>query len=366
MKKQILILVLVFVAGITTAFGQFVPREVTCLTGDALNPIPGNPYEYSINVPPPPTGTWDGLHYQWFVTQSQTFINNFNFEAIPEADGGAFMDVTGGSAYMAIYPDNDPPTLPNIEITWKSFVYDDTQPIFVGILVVGENGVCNPNNLKIYRIEPQHAFTLDIANVQGPDILPGYGDNVDNCISDVMGATYNATLNAVEYDFGIDTLYYAVTAANWSGQWELSVQLAGLQVGQTADIHWGYAYDFTDPSVGFENLVVASAAADGNWTSAVLVVPQGGSSSVGGAGEIIYIRLILHHGTQFEGITNTQYTLAVNGNLHDGTAPIPAFADIHYETCAQVMFDDIAYQTLLARPEIVNTTPGGTFLPIAP
>jgi hypothetical protein len=367
MKKQILILVLVFVAGITTAFGQFVPRSIECLTGDALHPIPGNPYQYSITVP----GAWDDLHYQWFVTQDQTFIDNFELTTDIELDGGPFMSVTGGSAYNIAY--NGAGTADNIEITWNSFVYDEDQPIFVGILVVGENGVCNPNNLKIYRIEPVHAFTLDIANVQGPDILDGYGDNVDNCISDVMGATYNVALDAVNYDFGIDTLFYAVAAANWSGQWQMSVQLAGLQTGQTADIHWGYVYNHADPSVGFDYEVVSGAAADGDWTASNLVEVQGVDPSVGADGEVIFIRLILHHGSQFEGITDTQYTLAVNGQLHDGSDPIPDFFDVHHlcdggPTGTSVMadFDDIAYQTLLARPEIQNTTPGGDFLPIAP
>lgn len=370
MKKQILFLLLAFFAGISMAFGQFVPRPIECITGDALHPIPGNPYEYAITVPAPPSGTWTGLHYRWFVTQSQTFINNFNFAAAVEANGGAFMDVTGGSLYNVTY--NGPGTLPNIEITWKSFVYNPAQPIFVGILVVGENGICTPNNMKIYRIEPQHAFSLDIANVQGTGPLGGYGSNVDNCISDILGASYNIAQDAVDYDFGIDTLYYAVLAANWSGFWQLRVQLNGFQTGQSADIHWGYLYDHTDPNIGFGNLVVSGATANGDWTSAVLVVPQGGATSVGQDGQMIYIRLILHHGTQFEGITNTQYALAVNGNISDGTNIIPGFSDVHHlcsggasGTPVQADFDDIALQTLLARPSIINNTAGGTYLPIA-
>ncbi len=364
MKKQILIFVLaIFAIGFSsTAFAQpLTPRLVTCLTPDALHPIAGQPYTYSITVPTPTPGTdWGPLHYRWFVTQSTQIINTGGFAALVSPDGGPLMNVTGGSDYNVVYPDGG--TLPFIEITWNAFAYDPSAPVFVGILVVGENGSCTPNNMKIFKIEPLHAFTLDIANVQAGAIVDGYGTNVDNCIADIVSAEINATFDAVQYDFGQNTLYYAVAAANWSTAWQLSARFDNLQPGQTVTLEWATDIAFTTPHF------IGTGA--GTHVSTDLVTPQSGTS-VGAAGETIYIRAIINHGNTWEGLQDVQYTLAVNGVLTDGTDPlVGAWYDIDYTSCAQVDFDDEAFQTIKARPTINDTmdppSPGNDYLPIQP
>lgn len=366
MKKQLLfILMLVISLGIfiTNVNAQDpAPRPVTCLTPDALHPIAGEPYTYSITVPDPTPGTpWTEKHYQWFVTQDLSIINSGNFVATVSPDGGPLMDVTGGSAYNVVY--NEAGTLPDIELTWKAFAYDPLAPVFVGILVVGTNGVCTPNNMKIFKIEPLHAFTLDIANVIGGVVQDGYGDNDDNCISNIVSATINATFDAVLYDFGENTLIYAVTAANWSNSWQLSAQFQNLQAGQTVTLDWSYDITF---ATSFPIGVGA-----GPHVAADLITPQGGATSVGNEGQTIYIRAIVDHNNTWEGLDDIQYTLGVNGALADGTNPLVGnWDDIDYTTCAQVDFDDIALQTIKARPEIHDNinppTAGDDYLPIQP
>ncbi len=358
--KSFFLTVVMFVLGLTAAYAQLTPQPVTCLTPDALHPIPGNPYDYEIQIPDPNPGTpWTSLHYQWFVTQDQNFMANGILTNNISPDGGPLFNVTGGSAYNVAY--NGPGTAPTINLTWKSFDYDPAQPVFVGILVTGVNDVpCTINNLKVFKIEPLHAFTLDIANVQNGTIVPGYGTNVYNCISDIVSATYQAAPEGVVYDFGVDTFYYAVAAANWANSWQLSVQLANVPAGQTATLEWDYNLSFANAkSIGSGN---------GTFVAADLVVPQGGVNSVGEDGQTIYLRLIMDHGSTYQGLTDITYELAVNGLLMDANGnPIADSEDIHFSSCLQVDFDDLAQQTLKARPNITAPAmPAPGLLPVQP
>lgn len=393
MKKLILILFMaLFALGVSTTYGQLNPRAVTCLTADALHPIAGNPYDYTIDVPTPTPGTaWTTLQYNWFVTQDPAFMANGALTSNISPDGGPLFDRTGGSAYNVAYPGQ--PTSPTIELTWKSFAYNPAQPVFVGILVTGVNGVpCTINNIKIYQILPQHAFTLDIDNLTdaGVNHTPGdsitganYGDNLDVCISNIVSATFDAANLEVDYDFGADTLYYEVVAANWYDRWQLSVQITGVarDSNQTAKIDWAYA-PVTRPIGNYNalswTLVVTSADNSTPYTCPDLIAPQNGTGAVGPAGESIIVRVILDHGNQFDGIYDLPINLAVNGVLavNDGSGNyVPGnpliVGDIHFTTggtppaCPwfDMFANDISLQTLKARPNINAVTPT-PFLPI--
>lgn len=364
MKKQILILILaIFAVGLSSnAYGQWA-RTIDCLSPDALHPIAGTPYAYTIDVPTPNPGTaWTDVNYRWFVTQSTSFINAGNFNAVVSGDG-SFFNVTAGSGYNLLTGGTN-----TITIVWESAGYDPALPVFVGILVEGENGTCSPNNLKIYRIQPLHAFTLDIANVQGGTILSSdYGTNIDNCIADIVSATYDAVNEEIDYQYGENVFVYAVIAANWANGYQLSAQLSNVDANQTATLEW--SYDPAFPAAGTYPIGVGN----GTHVAANHITPQGGNSYVGTDGEVIYIRLTIEHGTQFEGIADIQYVLAVNGQLSDGSTLIANMFDVHHECNGNtppepVMadFDDIAYQTLKARPNVVDQTPpaGDDFLPI--
>jgi len=396
MKKRILIinvLILAVFAGVSTTYAQLAPRAVTCLSNDALHPVPGQEYTYEVTVPNPANGdAWTALRYTWFVTQNQKFIEidsngqpvlNYT-EALgaEAANDGEYMDVDANDVTAGVYanPDN---TQASITITWQNYVYDPTQPLFVVVNVDGDNGICSAiNNIKVYRIDPLFAFTLDIDNLNqdGTNHTSDvYGDEIEDCISVVQSAYYDQANGCVVYDYGADTLFYEVIAANWYDKWQLSVQLSGLNSveGQTAEIDWTYAPTdrtgldlYNNATTWYE--VGSSIAADGSWTSSTLVESQNTTTgAVSSDGESIFVRLVVIHGAASEGIDDQTITLAVDGVLaHDdgsGTyvpAASNAEGDIHYTddgsgTCP--WFDgftnDYAIATLKARPNIQSATP---------
>jgi len=372
MKKQIFILFLaIFAVSFSSAYGQLVcptprPVDATCLANDALHPIPGTLYNYSISVPTPP-GTKE---YTWLVTQDQNFIvSPGTLTANREAAGGNFLAATG-TGY------NDPLTgTASLALTWKSFTYDQTKPVFVVIQVKNSDitaGACLVNNLKVFKVVPVNAFTLDIANL-GADktTVAAYETSINRCISPIVAATYDATApEGVVYNYGVDYLYYVVTAANFSTSWLPSFKITAIDPKETVKaVEWFKSSDaaFATP--------VAMTFATGVYTSVSPVPVTNASGTVGSAGECIVIRLTIDHTNKYEGITDETITVAVDGKTQlAATTPI---GDIHFSKTVGVAADcgiedgfdnDIATQILKARPDIQSTTPtsagpNATFLP---
>jgi hypothetical protein len=368
MKKQLLILVIAFFAiGLSTSYGQNCPTPRTvdpiCLPSDALHPIAGTPYNYSITVPTPP-GT---KAYTWFVTQDQNFIVAGALTAARETPPSVHIASTGAGY-------NDPLTgTPTLSITWNSFLYDPLQPVFVVINVTNDDGSCTTQNMKVFKIQPVNAFTLDIANVNQASVSLGYDTPYDFCIHDVVTATYDATApEGVIYDFGVDYMYFVVTAANFSTSWLPSVQLSGVAALETVT-----AVEWDLPGNAFAAPHAFTLAA-GTWTSADPVPAVAAGGTVGTTGECIVIRVTLDHtngANQYQGLTDEVITLAVDGitNLA-GPVTIP---DIHYSSTAPVanalcgLADgfqfDVATQTLKARPDITAPAmPAPGLLPVKP
>jgi hypothetical protein len=426
MKKQLLILILaIFAVGFSsTAFGQnrattLVPRALDCLDpDDALKPIAGNPYDYEIVVPVPDAWaateeTWVGLQYHWFVTQDGQFYNAGAFDPDAVTDGtffNVFEDfATGFSEYNIAYDGAN--TTNKLRITWHGGGYDPSLPIFVGISVTGtitggDITACSPNNLKIWKIEPQWAFTLDIDNLNadGTAHTPSdFGDNLDNCISPIIAADYDpSTPDGVIYDFGENVLYYDVIAANWYDRWQLGVRVDNLDANQLVTIDWAYpvylADDPTTPAIDeTEQLnmtgmtwvnIVSDVATAGPHISSTLIAPQAtGASSVGQAGENIIIRVTVDHGNLYEGLDDLPLTLVVDGIVAPESSTAGVYVvgdpnevgDVHwtsdntttpatcpwYDSYSTDLGHDFAIQTIKARPTITPVNPGaGTFLPL--
>jgi hypothetical protein len=331
MKKQLLIVLMAFFAiGLSSTYGQVtcpIPRAVdpVCLPANALHPIAGNPYDYSISVPTPP-GTKE---YTWFVTQDSTFIAAGVLTANRETSPGTHIAATGPGY-------NNPATgSPTLTITWKSFVYDPYAPVFVVIHVkntASTPDACISNNVKVFKILPLNAFTLDIANVTAAGVASGYETPIDRCIHDIVSAKYFASSpDSVLYDFGVDYLYYVVTAANFSTSWKPSVQITGMNVKDSVTaVVWALPTDFAFvtshpmPRVGI------------TYTSTD-PVPVVNGTFVGSAGECILIRVTIDHttvGRQYQGLTDEVITLAVDGiTAITATPPIP---DVHYSSTLPV------------------------------
>lgn len=368
MKKQLVIILLaIFAIGATNTYGQCpIPRPVdpVCLPSDAFHPVAGTPYAYTVNVPTP-VGTKE---YTWLVTQDQNFINAGALVATPQAVPGPIV-LAAGPGY------NDPATGSNtINITWNSFVYDPANPIFVVIFVrntASTPDACVTNNMKVYRIEPQNSFTLDIANVTRTGVTQLYETPIDRCIHDIVSATYNASPEGVIYDFGGDTLFYVVNAANYTTSWLPSIQLTGLDPLETVTaVEWDYSFAFAAPQ--------AMTLAAGTYTSVNPVLAQAPGGAVGNAGECIWVRVIIDHtngANNYQGLADEVISLAV-----DGITNIvgPTIGDIHWSStqpvanllCGQVdgFQFDIAMQTIKPRPDIQDATPpaGDDFLPVQP
>jgi hypothetical protein len=375
MKKQLLILFLaLFAIGLSSSYGQDCPLprpvDVTCLTSDALHPVAGTPYDYTITVPTPP-GTRE---FTWFVTQEQNFIAAGILTPNREIVGPSALIAATGSGY------NDPATgTATVNITWKAFVYDPSAPVFVVIHVknaASTPDLCVTNNMKVYKIEPQIAFTLDIANVTKVGVTQDYEDTIARCLHDVVSATYSATPapdGSVIYDFGADTLYYVVTAANYTISWLPATQLAGLDANETIDkVEWDTSFAFNAP--------VAMNLAAGTYTSVSPAVVRNAANAVGPEGECIWIRVIIDHSIPgvktYEGLTDETITLAVDGTTNLAS-PTPV-GDMHYSSTEPVAnalcglpdgFQfDLAVQKLKPRPDIQDATPpaGDDFLPVQP
>jgi len=367
MKKQLfMILVAVLAIGLSGAFGQLAPRPVTCLTADALHPVAGTPYTYTVNVPTPP----GSKTYTWLVTQDQTFVTGGALVATPQAVPGPIL-----AASSAWY---DIPTLdqPSISLTWQSFAYNPANPVFVVIFVRNVGAECTSQNVKVYKIQPQNSFTLDIANHDASrTLVPGYGTNINRCISDIVSASYSATApDGVLTDFGHDYLYYEVVAANWSVAWNLSVQLTGIDPLEHVTVEWTKDPTYAAGYHAMTGSAVGTGAVPALYTSAVNVTPSTGTF-VGAAGESIYIRLTLLHsdGTNpsWEGLTDEAIALAVDGvtvpATGTGVGDVAITAGGTPSTCPWIdgFVNDIAYQTLKARPDIQAVAPT-PFLPTKP
>lgn len=358
-------IVAIFAISFTTVYGQItcpVPRpvDVTCLPNDALHPMAGTPYTYTVDVPTPP-GT---KAYTWFVTQDKNFITAGVLTASRETNPGLHI-AAAGVGY------NNPPASNTLSITWKSFLYDAANPVFVVIEVRPTAGCTASNNLKVYKIMPVNAFTLDIANV-GADkhTVAPYETNIDRCLSQVVSSTYDPVDDKVKMDFGADTLYYVITAANFSTSWKPSFKVNAIDPLETVTaVEWFRPTDVTFSTPGAMPLTGSEYIA----TNPVLVLDPSGT--VGAAGECIVIRMIVDHtnGVKlYEGLTDETVTIAVDGKTQL-SSPTPV-GDIHFSKTVGIPADcgledgydnDIATQILKARPAINAVTPT-PFLQIKP
>lgn len=372
MKKQLILTIIsVLVLGTSVSFGQTVtcpiprPVDVTCLPSDALHPLPGTPYNYVVNVPTPP-GTKE---YTWFVTQDPNFIAAGVLTGNREVVGGLHIAATG-TGY------NDPLTgASTLSITWKAFVPDPALPVFVVISVkntASTPDACVTNNMKVFKILPVNAFTLDIANVTPAGVAQAYETPINICIHDIVSATYDATSpEGIIYDFGVDYLYFAVTAANFSTSWEPSVQISGIAAGETVTaVEWARNTDF-----GFSNPNPMTLAS-GVYTADDPVTVLDPSGTVGPNGECILIRVTIDHtngANQYQGLSDETITLAVDG-VTDLTASTPT-PDVHYSNtlpsanllCGQAdgFTYDVATQTIKPRPDITAPAmPAPGLLPV--
>ncbi|WP_321370372.1 hypothetical protein [uncultured Draconibacterium sp.] len=373
MKKQILILTL-FVAAIlvgNNAFGQVpatpdidaldaVPTYCTpavaidCGNGtDALAPVPGTSYEYTITSPT----TTGRVH--WFVTDEASLIDaQGNIAAtIDPSNGTGNYILTADAAY------NDPTqTSKTVNITWKSFDGNNNNVILVVYNVDDAN--CT-DNMEVYRIIPQYSFTLDIASIADNGVDGSFDGTtetpIEDCVNPIQSASYDGTTLTVDY--GTDYVFFAVNAANWQTSWlpdnfDVTTDPNGGLGGSTVAVT-GWAYPDEAATTGTWHAI-------GDATDVVEASHYDGVESVNGFvgsnGACIIVRVEVVHGSLDENITDQTINLTVNGEMYnaqtssyDGT--YPDLDDDGAGGCTDDLVSDNADYVLTARPDVDESTP---------
>ncbi|MEI8113077.1 MAG: hypothetical protein WCI54_05580 [Bacteroidia bacterium] len=346
MKKQILIIaffVLALMAGSLSSFGQLVkgnlaPGASSC-TSDALHPIAGTSYTYTIDN----TNGIVPTNYSWWVTKNPNFV----VVATGAADQSAKLGVAAGQLIATTA--NGATDGKSIDITWSPELLAATkyqgaagQPTFVAVMT---NGACT-NNLQVYEINPKPSFTVDITNINTTGTTLAYTIDFPQCVAAVHSASYVA--NQVAMDYGTNTLYYEVISANFVTSWQPTFQImaGSLSANQTADIYYSSTLAdvktngvYLDSSLGLADGAVFASAK--NLTSALA------NTSVGVS---LYVKVVIHN-LKEESLADRGFTLAVDGkdftnqwDLVNTTCLDPAAADQ----------SDKATQTITRRPDVTN------------
>lgn len=329
MKKQIfiqLIMAMFAVVIANTAIGQAVhhtaPLPLSCTSGP-LNPIAGNPYNYGV------TATPAGGNFQWWATTDQDFIT-------AGANNSSTKLTTGSGALLgtsASYGVTS--TTNNVDITWSSGTL--AAAIATPTFVVAQYDATCANNLKVYKITPTNGFTVDILNIDASKTAMAYGTPFSTCVSPIQSAKYSG--GAIVTDYGTNILYFEVVAANFTGSWTPTFTLPVPAAGMTITAVWDY------------DMAFASAHAVNNGDPAVTAITNTSN------GVSIFVRVTIQNGTH-EGLTDFAYPLAVNG------VDAASNSDVQNSDCAlpPSANDDLATQTLLARPTVLAAPATGTFV----
>jgi hypothetical protein len=335
MKKQILFMMflsLAFVfAGVNKSYGQTVPiSEPTIADGDpvayvnyldaaganvcapitpltcfgdvgALNPQVGKTYTYQVEVLPDP----EAQTIHWFVTAETdivTALNNLNQLGVVDAPNG-----TGNYILNAGAEYNDVANTDNtIDISWKSFD-GSTTPVLLVTYVLDAAGCTD--NIEVYRIEPVFNFTLDIAGINKTD-----GNSTDSpteCVSPFESATYDATAEQLNVDYGENWLFFTVTAANFTHSWKPSftVDYTG-SVSDPISVEWAYTSDATANTNWNSTTLNATTSVYESSTAVLHSDTDDGVPTVGideGTGECIIVRVRVDHGTNENIVDQTYY-----------------------------------------------------------
>lgn len=336
MKKQILFiafftLALMF-AGTNNVLGQAVagsaPKPLLC-ANSAINPIAGVPYDYTAAFNP------DGGTAFIYATTSTSLVTGSARAATVATSGGAIVSV--GTNYATNITTSGNTTA---NIIWNSAGLAAVTPT-TPLLVVAEYTATSPNcanDLKVWNIIPKNAFTIDIRSMEKDGTNPAaYGAKTQQCSDDIESATFNTTSVSMNMDYGDQTLYFEVIAANFTGSFTPSFQIDGLAAGQSAAIFWGVSAATATTSLG---AIANSTPVNGTAVSTALTNTSAGVS--------IYVKVVIQNDKYANSVGQT-ITLAVDAVNSSGQK------DVLESDCSEnAAFADSASQDIIKRP---TTTP---------
>jgi hypothetical protein len=228
---------------------------------------------------------------------------------------------------------------------------------FVSVLA---NGSCS-NNLQVFEIDPQPAFTLDITNLDGTDdSFKPYGEDVPQCVDVVRSASYSA--GEILMNYGTNVLYFEVISANFVTSWTPTFQIIAnsLDADQSADISWFPTLEAA--KLGTAPIESALDQADGAVIAGTIPLTTTVTNTA--AGVSVFVRVVINN-NNYESITDKAFVLAVDGE--DSTGQWDLDNSAGSTTCDVTLADqkDQSSQTINPRPEIIDqsATPAG---PLAP
>ncbi len=368
MKKQILILtffVAAILAGTTTAFGQLSPGvtadgvtqpidPLSCAaTSLPLHPMPGVPYTYQMDGddnPNNPVQSWT-----WWATKDSTFIDGTGTREDLRllVTSGQLLDASGN---YGVAGDAD-----TVSITWSSTIlantdYEGDAGDATFVVAYGE-GLCS-DNIEVYEINPVPAFVIDIANVDASGTTLDWEVADSICVSPIASAWYRSTDDSLIMDYGVDTIYFEVAAANFVTSFTPILTLEeGLTGSQTADI--GIASSLLNAQGGVflgSGQVTDFGVSDSTSFGGVELTAADPDDITNGVS--FWVRVVVHNNS-YESLTRQPLTLSVDGidasdqwDMDDGDCGDP--------TAATYDRDDQATETVTPRPTIEGTPDLGT------
>jgi hypothetical protein len=357
MKKQFLLIALAMFAGITVygqALHNSIPRTLD-LVNDAGHPIAGTSYNYEA------IGTPAGGQFTFWATKDANFISTSG--AVTTVNSASQLKVNTGDLIATSVNYGAPALATQVSITWSDAILSGTgntgilTPTFVAAHYsnAAAGGV---DNFNAWEIQPIKAFIVDVKNIEDvAKTMLAYGATEDQNADIVRSAAYVAGNNRIEYDFGTNTLYFEVVAANFSGSWAPTLSVAGLDATESADIMWTYDDPIAKP------WTVATV-----WNAATAPVVPHATVTDFSLGVSIYVRVIVTH-KEYEGIADRPITLEVDGlslvgdydvlnNTEAGATVTPATPTVGPDKA------DVAMQTIKARPALTTpVAPAPQFLP---
>jgi hypothetical protein len=354
MKKQhfLLVLLLAFFAGITNVNAQCVANGFT--------PAAGVPYTYDVTIGTNPAYTGAGT-YTWYVTQNVDILlaggiigeTNTFFTVNETAPYSTYNDVTN--------------TTNQINLTWTPAAVSSINPFYL-VLRYSENNTtstptCAAENIRVWQIDPINTFLLAI---EGATNAGAAFANAEQCAAPLVSALVtpnaNPLLASVEYTYGVNTIYYRVTASGILGQWRPSIQIpnlantpaAGLQT--YTSVQW--TQDLTGAGTWYDFVGAAGANTGGNFASADANLATVTDAV---AGTPILIRISIDN-ANYETLADQLILVGIDGYLPTGFTESdiwgPGTWPGNPDPCAQAdPFAKQATYTILARPTI---NPGAT------
>jgi hypothetical protein len=378
MKKQILIMMflsLAFVfAGVNNAFGQATPLDsrttpnpitpLACAgTANFLHPVAGVSYTYVMEGV---TGAEEQpSQWTWFATKDPSFISVVG--GVPTLNTANMLTSPGdllavGASYGVTSTTN------SVEITWSPEILANTVYQTNPTFVVGyATGVNCADNIQVYEINPISNFIIDIANIESGAALD-WEEATEQCVDFVQSAVYNSGTYEIDMDYGKDTIYFEVVAANFVNDWTPTFNLvSGLVGAQTAEV--GLATSLANAQAGtFITGATTSwtaASVGSNWATGIALTANDPNTVADGVS--VFVRVIISNLTE-ESLTSNAFVLAVDA-IDDGGA---GQWDMEEEDCDPLTATDAADQvdrathTVTPRPTIEDDSVTPDSNPAAP